>query len=138
MTIAAGYGNISDFEIMFLIIAVFGFAFSLLNLRGISKDARYLKGLGRTQNGLWLLTKAAWFNEAGRSFLQLVFIYIAILSMRMPDPPSQVLQLDRVLSAVARWAFLIAAAWVMAKTCYTWYVRLRLQEIGVFEEDDNA
>lgn len=129
MNLAAGYGNVSDFEIIFLTVSVFGFVFAALNLLGIHGDWKYLK-TRKLRDGTWYLTKAALVTETGRLYLQAVFIYIAVLSMRAPDPPPEVITSDRILNAIARWSFLVGAATVCAKTIYTYHVRHRLVEDG--------
>lgn len=136
MTIAAGYGNVSDFEAIFLLISVFGFVFSVLNLINVVGDYDYLKQEG-IKNGRWLLAKAAIVTESGRCYLQAVFIYVAVLAMTHPDPPPQTEMKDIILSAIARWAFLFGAIWVAAKTAYAWHVRRRLLENGILNKDVN-
>lgn len=130
--LAAGYGTVSDFEVFFLLASAVGLVFAIFNVKSLWDDFKFLKEQHRNRgtDSAYLLTKASLFNEAGRAFLQATFVYVAILSMRLPDPPAAIGLRNQIESAIARWAFLFGAIWVMAKTAYTWYIRKRVIEMN--------
>ena len=121
--LAAGYGTVSDIEILWTAIALCGFVFAGLNARGSWDDWKALRNIGST-NGIWYLAKAAIVTELGRAYLQLIFIYLGIYAMTLPDPPPQ--NNYDVWQAIARWGFTTGAMSVAGKTIYVWYVRKKL------------
>jgi len=131
MILEAGYGTVSDFEIVWTMIAIIGFCFAIANLVGVISDYKFEKDrikAGGQPNGIWYLAKVAVLTESGRAYLQLVFIYLGLISMTLADPPPSVGLGNQVRDAVARWGLLTASLLVVVKTCYAWYVRKRLAE----------
>lgn len=119
--LGAGYGNISDIEVMLVVISTLGLAFSLYNTWRAYGDYKWLRD-HKVKNGRWFLAKMWLWSESGRAYLQFVFAYIGVRAWFYPDPPTTV---DGV---ILRWMFLLASAVVTAKTINIWYTRSRLIE----------
>lgn len=125
---AAGYGTVSDIEILFATIALVGFVFSVLTSIQAWGDYNFLKE-NSIKNGKWTIAKATIITELGRAYLQGMFLFLAVVSFMRPDPDITYLStLDYVIASVARWLFITGALVVMLKSIYVWYSRQRLLE----------
>lgn len=125
MTIAAGYGNVSDIEVMFVVISLIGLAFSLYNAIRAWGDIAWLRE-NKVKNGRWYLAKMWFVSEAGRAYLQFFFALIGIRAFFYPDPPPRLSTHEAVMDVVLRWGLLVGTAIVTGKTIYIWYIRDRL------------
>lgn len=125
--LGAGYGTISDIEVMWVLLAAIGFIFSALSAYQALGDRNFLRNLG-VRNGRWLIANLALFNEAGRSFIQAVFLTIGLLAMLLPEPPNQgnPTTVQEYLSIIVRWGLISSSVVLTTKSVYTWHTRRRL------------
>lgn len=128
MILGAGYGTVSDIEIVWIIISTVGFGFACWNATQAWGDRKYLESAG-IRNGRWAVARLATFTESGRAYVQLFFMSIGLIAMHHPDPPaSGAGWLSQAETVFARWGFISCAAVICAKSIYTFQVRKQLIE----------
>lgn len=125
--IGAQYGNVSDIEVVWTIIAAIGLAFSIYNLRDAWRD---YQALGVLANGRRAIAILSLKMEGTRIFIQTLFVAIGIAAMTVQDPPDQ---LQRpwnviVLSTLFRWGLVVAGILIMYQSYANYQVRKKLLE----------
>jgi hypothetical protein len=122
--LAAQYGSISDIEIVWTLIAIFGGAFSIHNLKESITDRKVLKTAG-IENGRMLLANVQVKAESCRLIIQTIFLGIGLSAMTFKDSPDQVdLPLRLVLfSFFIQWGLIVAALLIAYKSYLGWRVR---------------
>lgn len=134
--IAAQYGTISDIEIMFGLIALFGLIFSLYNVREAQEDIGYLRerNIG---NGRMKIAVFARRAEIARATIQSIFVMLAIMAMLFPDQPS--LPNEPLKLVIYRflfvWGLMISAALLSLKSYWNWHLRRELLDEGSRDND---
>ena len=83
--IAAAYGSVSDIEILWVIIALIGFVYSVVNINSGREDIRWLNA-NSIGNGRRTLARYQLTAESLRALIQVIFIVIGVLSFFVPDP----------------------------------------------------
>lgn len=126
--IAAQYGTVSDIEIVWTLIALFGASFALYNWREASADLRALKVAG-TKNGRLLLASTNRVMESIRVVVQTIFLTIGLLAMTIPDRPDA--RLDNRIEITAfliRWGIITASGLIAFKSFLAFRLRNELKE----------
>jgi hypothetical protein len=126
--VGAGYGPISDIEILWTAIASFGFGFAVMSGLAAIQDFKFLQR-AEIFNGRRSIAKLGIFNELGRAYIQAVFVMVGIYAATNPEPPPDLLDTnDKILQAFVRWGFVTAAAMTAAKSFATWQVLRKLRK----------
>lgn len=131
--LAAQYGSVSDIEIVWTLIALFGLGFAIWNF--FDAVAGY-RDLGARLNGLRQTAVASIKLEATRVVIQTIFVLIGVLAMTLKDPSNSLHQPWRVLllGAVFRWGLVISAGLVM----YQSYINFEIRRLMRAYAYDNA
>lgn len=124
--LAAGYGTISDIEVVWVLIALVGVLFGIFNTTDAIED-REAVDRKKLANGRKLFADSAVYIEYMRLAVQIIFLVIGVAIMTIPDPPStpQTVKIV-VISAIVRWGLISASAILLAKSIYTYFVRKQL------------
>jgi hypothetical protein len=124
---AAGYGTVSDIEILWTAIAAIGLFFALFSGSASLQDYKFLKD-NHIFNGRRPLAKLGIFNELGRAYVQVIFLLLGIYSALQPEPPAQSLSSTQtIIQGLIRWSFITAGAVVAAKSFATWHTLRKLR-----------
>jgi hypothetical protein len=127
--VAAGYGTVADIEIAWTLIAVFGAALSVTNVRDALADLRATGHL-RALNGRRTIAVTGLKVEIARLSIQLIFTLIGLLAMLVDDPPP-VTMLPwelAVLGIVFRWGLILSAVLVLYQSIENRRLRQILRE----------
>lgn len=132
--LAASYfgGYVSDIEIMWVLIALFGAVFSAHNLNESRKDLAILKERGIT-NGRQKIAKTGFRAEVARLTVQVIFITVGIIAMTFQDPPAVVHEPLKLMlfRFIFQWGFIVGSAMLSLSSYWNWSLRRDLLEHGV-------
>lgn len=124
--IAASYGNVSDIEIMWTLLAAIGIVFGLYNLRDALGDLSALNTAG-IRNGRRLIAQFAIRQEILRLTMQSIYFGIGILAFTIPDPPPRPLTTKvAVIGFLITWGLVTSSAIVLFKSIDGYVTRKRL------------
>ena len=127
--LAAQYGTISDIEIVWIVLAVFGLFYSVRNAVEANKDCKALKKAG-VLNGRRKIAKTARFQDAARAVIHGLFASIGLMAGLLPDPPDQLsLPLkQQVISLLVRWGLIFGSVVLVAQSYASNQLRKELLE----------
>jgi len=138
MMFAAAYGTVSDIELMWVLISVFGFFYSMFNLRESHMDVRALHFAG-IKNGRYLVARTSRYQDAVRSMIHAIFLSIGVLAMILPEtPPNADLPLiNYAIGFAIRWGLIAAAILLVSQSFVARQTRMKLlkEEIAYIESD---
>jgi hypothetical protein len=80
------YKGISEIEVFWVLLALFGLIFSLFNFLEARKDVQALDR-AKITNGRRLIATTARFQDGGRSLVHLIFLGIGLGSWTLTDMP---------------------------------------------------
>lgn len=134
--LAAGYGTVSDIELVWVIIALVGAIFSAFNLKNAIDDFRALHLLDRA-NGRGLIARNTFKSEAARLATQSIFLLAGLLIMTIPDSPDTPGRPWNVIliGAVVRWGFVTASILVSLQGYWSYQVRRELTGRAQAQQD---
>lgn len=127
--LAAQYGTISDIEIIWIALALFGLFYSTRNALEANKDCKTLKRAG-VRNGRRKIALTVRFQDAARAAIHSIFATIGFLAALLPDPPNQ-LNLpwkQQVVSVLIRWGLIFGSAILVAQSFASNRLRKELLE----------
>jgi hypothetical protein len=128
--VGASYGTVSDIEIMWVTIAVFGLTFALLNFIDARKDVEALESLPAGGNGRGLVAKSQQWQDGIRMLIHVIFISIGLVAFTLPDPPDT---LDKTSGAfiagvLIRWGLILASSLLVVQSAIARNVRKRVMD----------
>jgi hypothetical protein len=127
--IAAQYGTISDIEVVWTLIALFGLIFSVFNVREALIDRKVLKISG-VKNGRKMIADYSLISESARATIQTIFLVVGILAMTLADAidsanaPWNVV----LIGVVFRWGLILSASLISLKSFLAWRLRKELRK----------
>lgn len=126
------HGFVSDIEILWVLIALFGAGFSIHNLRESFMDITALR-LSGIRNGRWKIARAALKSESARLFIQLIYIMVGIGAMTFQEPPVQYHQPlhIQIFTFLFQWGFILSSAMLTAISYWNFALRRDLLESGI-------
>lgn len=128
--IAAQYGNVSDIEVVWTLIALAGFALSIYNVRHAQRDRVWLRNLHADPNGRGKIATTQLCLELARGVVQVIFAAIGVLAMLVPDAPPTHLPLAYVLlGAFFRWGMIVSSTLITWQSYLNYRLRVTLAEI---------
>lgn len=125
MTLLAGqiYKGISEIEVFWVALAVFGLAFSLFNVKEAWKDVRALDLVG-IKNGRRIIAKTQRFQDGCRAICHAIFLAIGIGSWTLMDTPFDNQPWNVILITVLiRWGLIAAAGILVAQSYASFHLR---------------
>lgn len=126
MNVAASYGNVSDIEVLWTLVALGGAAFSLYNVRDAARDYR---ATAHIKNGRRWIAASQVRVEVARLAIQLIFLAIGVLAMFLPSPPDAVLStLQVVTGAVFRWGLIVSGLLLLYQSVQNYTLRRILRD----------
>lgn len=118
---AAAYGNVSDVEIIWVLIALVGFGYSMVNVKDALADRRFLNE-HNIQNGRRALARYQGIAEILRAATQFIFLVIGLLAMFLPETPNSLdMPSTQVALRVAITYGLIASSIMLTIKSYLGY-----------------
>lgn len=128
--IAAQYGDVSDIEVVWTLIALAGFLLSIYNVRHAQRDRVWLRNLHADPNGRGKIATTQLCLELSRGVVQLIFVTIGVLAMLVPDARQTDLPLVYVLlGAFFRWGLIVSASLITWQSYLNYRLRVTLAEI---------
>lgn len=126
--IAASYGNISDIEIMWTLLALGGAFFAIFNLIESHQDLAALKDRDIT-DGRFKIAKTGLRAEIARLTIQIINATIGIMAMTYPDPPSTIHESlrDTIFRFFFTWGFIFSATLLSLQSYWNYSLRHDLQ-----------
>ncbi len=122
------YGGISEIEVFWVLLATFGFAFSLYNVRDAWNEIRALDKAG-VRNGRRLIAKTQRFQDGARAICHLIFLGIGLISWTLNDAPLESLPLNIVIATILiRWGLITAAGVLVAQSYASYHLRRAILE----------
>lgn len=133
---AAAYNTVSDIEIVWVFVSIFGFLYSMFNLRESHMDCEALRSQ-KIKNGRYLIARTSRYQDAVRSCIHMIFLTIGVLAMFLPETsPNADLPLTTELIGVAiRWGLIVAAIMLVSQSFVARQTRMKLlkEEIAYIE-----
>lgn len=124
MILAAQYATVSDIEVVWTAIAVYGAALSISNVRHAIVDVTAARTIG---NGRRWIASASLQVELARLVIQLFFISMGVLAMTIPEPPTAVLPTKLVIfGALFRWGLIISSSLITFQSWTNRQMRIRV------------
>jgi hypothetical protein len=126
------YGNASEIEIFWVILAAIGLIFAAYNLREAHKDMKALDREGIT-NGRRTIAKAARYQDGCRAVVHAVFLAIGLSSaIFLPDMdldklPTNIL----VVTILVRWGLILSAGILVSQSYVSYALRRTIIRDGV-------
>lgn len=121
--IGASYGNVSDIEIIWVLLAGFGVLFSSFNFKESNKDIKALRGAG-IENGRLILAKGARFQDGCRAIVHSIFLAIGVSVLFLPESDLAGQSLPVVMiTLLVRWGLIIGAAILVLQTFISYRIR---------------
>lgn len=126
--IASQYGSISDIEILWTLIALFGLGFSVYSVREAAADSGALRRSGE-KNGRLILARTTLRSEVARMIIQLIFLMIGLAAMTIQEPPAQIERpLNIVLASfLIQWGLILSSLIVSLKSFWAYQARAQLK-----------
>lgn len=119
--INAAYGSVSDVEILWVLVALVGLVYSILNILDARGDKEYLD-THNIQNGRRALAKYQLIAEYLRAAIQLIFAMIGLAAMTLPEVPNSAhLPRHELIIRVLLTYGLIAASIMLSIKSYLGY-----------------
>lgn len=112
-----GLISIQAIELLFVLVAMLGFVFSLLNLKRGVRLVRHLKQMGLT-NGRMRLAKFGRNQEAARALIQGIFIFVGTTAFFLPPGTNEGLPTSFIIASSAIRYGLIAVAMIISWKSY--------------------
>lgn len=126
MLLAASYGTVSDIEILWVIIALIGLLFSVVNGVDAFRDKTALTEKG-ISNGRAKIAKVQEFQEWGRAVFQMIAGSIGLVAMLLPAPPNVHLPLKQAIAEqLVQWGLIACSAIVTLQSYMSNHVRKEL------------
>jgi hypothetical protein len=127
--IAAAYGAVSDFEVVFFLTSLAGLIFSILNLRWAIGDLTFLKR-NNIKGARRKLALTAVKSEAARAAIQTFFVTAASFSFFLPSNGNE-LKLPTyalIFNIIIRYGFLASTLLLTLKSYWSYQVRREIIE----------
>jgi hypothetical protein len=125
------HGNVSDIEVLWVLIATIGVIFSLHNVQESRKDLHALRERN-IRNGRHRIAITGLRAEAGRAIVQMIYFTIGAYAMAFPEPPTQhepfKFSLFRFLF---QWGFILSSVILTLKSYWNYELRRDLIEHGI-------
>lgn len=127
--LGAQYGTVSDIEIMWMVINGLGLSFSLYNLWENWKDFNSASKV-RTRNGRYVLALAAVKIELARTLILTILLTLGVLSMTLPDTPTDLLTTQQLLITIFfKWGLMVSAALIAYQSYLNREARKRVLDV---------
>jgi hypothetical protein len=125
--IAAAYGAVSDFEVVFFLTSLAGLIFSILNLRWAIGDLTFLKR-NNIKGARRKLALTAVKSEAARAAIQTFFVTAASFSFFLPSNGNELNLPTYALVFIIRYGFLVSTLLLTLKSYWSYQVRREIIE----------
>lgn len=117
------YAGISEIEVFWVILAVFGLAFSVYNSKEAHKDVKKLDEVG-IENGRRMIAVTQRFQDGCRALVHLIFLAIGLASWTLVDTPLENQPWNVVLITVLiRWGLITSAGILVAQSYASFHLR---------------
>jgi hypothetical protein len=117
------YKGISEIEVFWVLLALFGLIFSLFNFLEARKDVQALDR-AKITNGRRLIATTARFQDGGRSLVHLIFLGIGLGSWTLTDMPLSDLPTNvLIITILIRWGLIFAAAILVVQSFASFRLR---------------
>lgn len=123
--LAAEHGTVSDIEIVWVVLALVGVVFTLLNLGEAKSDLKWVNRAG-ISNGRRVLAQTGLWMEVCRFVIQAIFCVIGVLAMLVHDAPSSIPAAQEAIRVAITWGLIISSALLTFKTYLARRVRKEL------------